>query len=158
MTREEEIKKIACAFAIDEVKDTCNPASKRGLLYAGLVSGAEWADAHPHWISVEDDGNPIDTGWYIFTAGKIVDVGYYLGGNEWRDVHPTHWMPLPEAPTVAKNATVKEKRTEEQKEKLRKILYQLKYITNSEEEDPFVGIYFSDLIDLLEDYKLNRLL
>lgn len=38
------------------------------------------------------------TGWYIFTTGKIVDVGYYLGGNEWRDVHPTHWMPKPEAP------------------------------------------------------------
>ena len=47
--------------------------------------------------------------------------------------------------------------TEEQKEKLRKLLYQLKYITDSEEKDPFVGIYFSDLIDLLEDYKLNRL-
>lgn len=52
----------------------------------------------PHWISVDDDGNPIDIGWYIFTIGKIVDVGYYLGGNEWRDVHPTHWMPLPQAP------------------------------------------------------------
>lgn len=47
--------------------------------------------------------------------------------------------------------------TQEEKEKLRKILYQLKYITDSEEEDPFVGIYFSDLIDLLEDYKLERL-
>ena len=44
MTREEEIKKIASAFAIDEVKDTCNPASKRGLLYVGFVTGAEWAD------------------------------------------------------------------------------------------------------------------
>ena len=61
----------------------------------------------PHWISVEDDGNPRDIGWYIFTTGKIVDVGYYLGDNEWRDVHPTHWMPLPQPPTVAKNATVK---------------------------------------------------
>lgn len=47
--------------------------------------------------------------------------------------------------------------TQEEKEKLRKILYQLKYITNSEEKDPFVGIYLSDLIDLLVDYKLNRL-
>ena len=47
MTRKEEIEKIASAFAIDEVKDTCNPASKRGLLYAGFVSGAEWADEHP---------------------------------------------------------------------------------------------------------------
>lgn len=47
MTRKEEIEKIASAFAIDEVKDTCNPASKRGLLYAGFVCGAEWADQHP---------------------------------------------------------------------------------------------------------------
>ena len=47
MTREEEIDKVASTYAIDEVKDTCNPASKRGLLYAGFVDGAEWADAHP---------------------------------------------------------------------------------------------------------------
>lgn len=47
MTRQEEIEKIASAFAIDEVKDTCNPASKRGLLYVGFITGAEWADAHP---------------------------------------------------------------------------------------------------------------
>lgn len=47
MIRKEEIEKIASTFAIDEVKDTCNPASKRGLLYAGFVSGAEWADQHP---------------------------------------------------------------------------------------------------------------
>lgn len=47
--------------------------------------------------------------------------------------------------------------TQEEKEKLRKILYQLKYITDSEEKNPFVGIYFNDLIDLLVDYKLNRL-
>lgn len=47
MTREEEIEKIASAYAIDEVKDTCNPASKRGLLYAGFIDGAEWADQHP---------------------------------------------------------------------------------------------------------------
>lgn len=48
--------------------------------------------------------------------------------------------------------------TQEQKEQLRKILYQLKYITDSKEKDPFVGIYFSNLIDLLVNYKLNRLL
>ncbi len=66
MTREEEIEKIAGAFAIDEVKDTCtyNPASKRGLLYVGFVSGAEWADAYPHWISVEDE-LPKENGRYF---------------------------------------------------------------------------------------------
>lgn len=52
----------------------------------------------PHWISVEEEDNPKDIGWYIFATGKIVDVGYYLGDNEWRDVHPTHWMPLPQSP------------------------------------------------------------
>lgn len=62
----------------------------------------EFGQQHPRWISVEDDGNPIDTGWYIFTTGKIVDVGYYLGGNEWRDVHPTHWMPRPAPPKEIK--------------------------------------------------------
>ena len=102
MTRAKEITKEAKKFAkeIDdwEIAEDVQDAFEQG---------ARWADAHPHWISVEDDGNPIDTGWYIFTTGKIVDVGYYLGGNEWRDVHPTHWMPLPQAPTVAKNATVK---------------------------------------------------
>lgn len=59
-----------------------------------------------HWISVEEDGNPIDTGWYIFTTGKIVDVGYYLGGNEWRDVHPTHWMFLPSVEHLKKGGRV----------------------------------------------------
>ena len=45
--------------------------------------------------------------------------------------------------------------TQEQKEKIRNILYNNKCIADYEEEDPFVGIYFSDLIDLLEDYKLD---
>lgn len=44
MTRSKEIDKVASTYAIDVVKDTCNPASKRGLLYAGFVDGAEWAD------------------------------------------------------------------------------------------------------------------
>lgn len=43
--------------------------------------------------------------------------------------------------------------TQEEKEKLRNILYNKKCIADYRDEDPFVGIYFSDLIDLLEDYK-----
>ena len=45
--------------------------------------------------------------------------------------------------------------TQEQQEKIRNILYNNKCIADYEEEDPFVGIYFSDLILLLEDYKLD---
>ena len=82
MTREEFIGWCEERFAL-----TKNDIYDLGQLYDEVTT--------PHWISVEEDGNPIDTGWYIFTTGKIVDVGYYLGGNEWRDVHPTHWMPLP---------------------------------------------------------------
>lgn len=47
--------------------------------------------------------------------------------------------------------------TQEEKERLRNILYNKKCIADYREEDPFVGIYFNDLIDLLVDYKLNRL-
>ena len=48
--------------------------------------------------------------------------------------------------------------TQEEKEKLRNILYEKKLIADYKDEDPFVGIYFSDLIDLLINYKLNKLL
>lgn len=97
MTREEEIYNAmgdAEWKHVDGTKDI-------ELFDMGFKEGAEWADVHPHWISVEGDGNPKDTGWYIFTTGKIVDVGYYLGGNEWRNVHPTHWMPLPQLPILS---------------------------------------------------------
>ena len=47
--------------------------------------------------------------------------------------------------------------TEEQKQRLRKILYNNKWITNIEDDDPFVGIYLSDLIGVLDDYKSSRL-
>ena len=43
--------------------------------------------------------------------------------------------------------------TNEEKEKLKDLLYQSKFITNKEINDPFVSIYFVDLIDLLDDYK-----
>lgn len=116
MTREEKIKKIACAFAIDEVKDTCNPASKRGLLYAGFVSGAEWADAHPHWISVEDELPKIGKDVLVLREDGEMQVAHQYNETiaRWWSVdgfplknNVTHWMPLPQAPTVAENATVK---------------------------------------------------
>ena len=96
MTRED---KRAYNYARDRLANDDYPVySDEYELELAYKAGIEDAKNHPNWISVEDDGNPIDTGWYIFTTGKIVDVGYYLGGNEWRDVHPTHWMPMPALP------------------------------------------------------------
>ena len=43
--------------------------------------------------------------------------------------------------------------TNEEKERLKNLLYNSKFIVNRDVEDPFVGIYFVDLIDLLDDYK-----
>lgn len=43
--------------------------------------------------------------------------------------------------------------TLEEKERLKDLLYQAKFIADKENEDPFVGIYLTDLIDLLNDYK-----
>ena len=43
--------------------------------------------------------------------------------------------------------------TDKEKEKLKDLLYQSKFITNKEINDPFVSMYFVDLIDLLDDYK-----
>lgn len=43
--------------------------------------------------------------------------------------------------------------TNEEKEKLKDLLYQAKFIIDKENEDPFVSMYLVDLIDLLEDYK-----
>ena len=106
MTREERINSALLPI-LEKMREHRATDEMCKMYDNGFHVGAMWADAHPNWISVEDDGNPIDSGWYIFTTGKIVDVGYYLGDNEWRDVHPTHWMPKPQPPTVAKNATVK---------------------------------------------------
>lgn len=107
MTREEEIKKIAIAFAIDEVKYTCNPASKRGLLYAGFVSGAEWADAHPHWISVDDELPPRNVFVLTCDGQENENLLMLAGDDRWYDkavgLHRniTHWMALPQPPNVS---------------------------------------------------------
>lgn len=72
----------------------------------------------PHWISVHEE-LPKD-GQHTATINKVgvQDVRHYSRGkwysnfgNEYDDI--IHWMPLPEAPTVAKNATVNEKGGEE---------------------------------------------
>lgn len=96
MTREEQIRQVGSAYAIDEVKDTCNP---RGLLYAGFIDGAEWADTHPHWISVEDELPPKNEAYLAFwqhlgvTKYRYVKAGAKVSRTF--SEHITHWMPLP---------------------------------------------------------------
>lgn len=99
MTRREFIERI------DEIM--CGTSNAERVCLEDLYDEV----TKPHWISVEElpkDGIRVAT----ITKTGIQDVRYrYNGkwfsnfGNEYNDV--THWMPLPQAPTVAKNATVK---------------------------------------------------
>ena len=41
----------------------------------------------------------------------------------------------------------------EEKERIKDLLYRARFIADKEKEDPFVGIYLTDLVDLLEDFK-----
>lgn len=117
MTREKEILKEAyiCASANTQI------IGDWGEHYLGFIHGAEWADAHPHWISVEDELPPRgrtdpNVSVPVITC-KIVnrelhEIGfqqYIFGNGKWKYCDATHWMSLPQPPTVAKNATVKEK-------------------------------------------------
>ena len=65
----------------------------------GFIEGAEWADSHPAWVSVEDE-LPKETGWYLVatpTLNSKIDVALWDG--KWRRlVTITHWMPLPQPP------------------------------------------------------------
>jgi hypothetical protein len=42
--------------------------------------------------------------------------------------------------------------TQEQQDKLRKALYNAKFTTDAEDENPFVGVYFDDLLAIIEEY------
>jgi len=115
MTREEFIERI------DEIMCGTSNAERAYLedLYDEVTKS--------HWISVKvqkpklkhSDDNMKCSDTVIVTNGKYRTsarwlystwggwYGWYDGDEELKGV--THWMPMPEAPTVAKNATVNEK-------------------------------------------------
>ena len=74
----------------------------------GFIEGAEWADAHPHWISVEDELPPKQPNReqsknvLVRTNSGRTKIEYYDYGNdvikEWWEYNITHWMPLPAPP------------------------------------------------------------
>lgn len=93
MNRQEEINKMAKEIAsyITSDKDV------QVAFYDALKRGAEWADAHPHWIRVEDE-LPKENGRYLFYHEKIGVQDAYYYNDLTLDKAVTHWMPLPEPP------------------------------------------------------------
>lgn len=72
--------------------------------YLGFMNGAEWADSHPHWISVEDELPTCNV--FVLTCDGQGNTNLLMlaGNGGWYDHsvakhrNITHWMPLPEPP------------------------------------------------------------
>jgi hypothetical protein len=69
-----------------------------------FMRGAKWADANPHWISVEDELPKKDGDILVYCADGVgvweYDKSY--NGQDMKDYnHITHWMPMPQAPTCS---------------------------------------------------------
>lgn len=100
MTRKEEIKEVA-QKEMSKYPNFCITAP-------AFRMGAEWADAHPHWISVEDELPPKQPNReqsknvLVRTNSGRTKIEYYDYGNdvikEWWEYNITHWMPLPSPP------------------------------------------------------------
>jgi hypothetical protein len=99
MEREEEIKQ-ASEFITGDYYDPT-------LEIRGFVEGAEWADAHPHWISTDEQQPPYNEkvllyseGWqapHIGEFGKVCGKDRYIREDNtfiWDKI--TRWMPLPD--------------------------------------------------------------
>ena len=109
MTREEEIYNAmgdAEWKHIDGTKDI-------ELFDMGFKEGAEWADAHPHWISVDEEPPPKKSEYddlsvnVLATDGKKIYKSVYdYGFKEWftREIwqldNITHWMHLSPPPII----------------------------------------------------------
>lgn len=95
MTRAKEIMKEAEKVASANTKSIGDWSAH----FFGFIHGAEWADAHPHWISIEDE-LPKEHEWILGFSLKrpYIDV-YNFDSNGLIEAHDiTHWMPLPQAP------------------------------------------------------------
>ena len=95
MTRKKEITKEAKKFA-KEIDDW----ELAEDVQDAFEQGAEWADKHPRWISV-DKGLPTNSDdVLVCNSYGYMRVSYYhkvLGKWSNCDIYftPTHWMPLP---------------------------------------------------------------
>lgn len=109
MTREEEIKKQAEKKALEPSR-LMHPYAKQYKVMSayeiGFIEGAVWADAHPHWISVEEELPPrwetnpnvsvqVITCKYVDRELQDIDMQRYIfGDGKWQYGDATHWMPF----------------------------------------------------------------
>ena len=100
MTREEKLQQFA-------EQTTKGLYLDRHNLIQMVKEGAEWADQHPNWISVDDELPPRSEGSFIFSktvlvcnkVGYIDTAWYNFKLNRWEWLNDiTHWTPLPSAP------------------------------------------------------------
>lgn len=91
MTRKEQIREAARRHDYDDVVF--------GEIFA---EGARWADAHPNWISVEDDLPPLNTEVLACFNGEDMNLCFWEKDSDIdtdKTQHNlTHWMPLPAPP------------------------------------------------------------
>ena len=121
MTR--ELYEIAKRYAHDELKD--NHSAVEDVVASAFIDGAVWADAHPHWISVEDkmpptsDKDDESDDYLIVDEDGDMNVGYYNKMDKlWFScdgyiLGVTHWMPLPQKPSSSEKPNNCEKGGEE---------------------------------------------
>lgn len=112
MTRKEQRNQVSKEYGRkNPYKEYLGPGSIRydyDMPAEHFIKGSEWADAHPNWISVEDELPPIDRAIaYKFSKKVLVSDGehihasrYSYNTGEWLvvDIIVTHWMPLPNLP------------------------------------------------------------
>lgn len=104
MTRE-DLRKIAMCYAHDELKD--NHGDVEDVVASAFMDGANYADAHPHWISVEDELPKIGKDVLVLREDGEMQVAHQYNEEiaRWWSVdgfplknNITHWMPMPQAP------------------------------------------------------------
>lgn len=103
MTREEEIKMQAEKKALEPSR-LMHPYAKQYKVMSayeiGYIEGAVWADAHPHWISVEDE-LPKEHEWILGYSLKRSYIDTYIFNSNVIEAHDiTHWMHLSPPPII----------------------------------------------------------
>lgn len=108
MTRDEEIREAAGQVAIRDNKGQYAHGFLMQALREAFTEGAEWADGHPRWISVEDELPKMETEVLMVSSGctdtlfgyrcKAGKNGWYCYNDDdyWHNI--THWQHLPQPP------------------------------------------------------------